>query len=299
MRGTCPPAPDRAPPRPAAHGPVPRPAGGPRSGARSAARRPTRRSASADQGCCRDPGTRSGPRAGSASARTRAAPQRPFLQNGSARRPLPTSRTTARPIVDLPEPLSPTSPRPNGPAASRRLTPSTARTGPNRTLRSVTSSSGGPARAASSSRSVNRQGGALRCGGRGPGAVLRRGNHRPGGALQCGVVAAPGRFLRLGSRLRGVLRRRGSRPGRRPPVRGSPRGRCPPAWAERRRRIPPPTASLAGPRGEPGHRCQQLGREGAGRCRDHLAGRALLDDAAALHDRHPVAQLGDDREGRG
>src|SRR5262249_62342360 len=44
-----------------------------------------------------------------------------------------TRRRIARPIVDLPDPLSPTSPRPNGPAATSSDTPSTPPTGPNRT----------------------------------------------------------------------------------------------------------------------------------------------------------------------
>src|SRR6266481_2717864 len=46
-----------------------------------------------------------------------------------------TRRRMARPMVDLPEPLSPTRPRPNGPTATSSDTPSTARTGPNRTVR--------------------------------------------------------------------------------------------------------------------------------------------------------------------
>src|SRR5215470_3551737 len=53
-----------------------------------------------------------------------------------------TRRTTALPMVVFPEPLSPTSPRPQGPGGSRRLTPSTARTGPNRTASSLMSSNG-------------------------------------------------------------------------------------------------------------------------------------------------------------
>src|SRR5437868_6018888 len=55
-----------------------------------------------------------------------------------------TSRTMARPIVVLPEPLSPTRPRPNGPSGTLKETPSTARTGPNRTSRCSTSSTGRP-----------------------------------------------------------------------------------------------------------------------------------------------------------
>ena len=45
-------------------------------------------------------------------------------------------------------------------------------------------------------------------------------------------------------------------------------------------------------RTEPGHRGQQLGRVLVPRRGQHLANRALLDDAAALHDGHPVAQFG-------
>ena len=75
-------------------------------------------------------------------------PQLPAAQPGNVRaveadlaRRRGTSRSTARPIVLLPEPLSPTRPRPNGPGATSRLTPSTARTGPKRTSRPAISSS--------------------------------------------------------------------------------------------------------------------------------------------------------------
>ena len=57
-------------------------------------------------------------------------------------------------MVVFPEPLSPTSPRPHGPGGSRRLTPSTARTGPNRTASALMSSSGVPSCAPAAARTV-------------------------------------------------------------------------------------------------------------------------------------------------
>src|SRR5215467_331959 len=71
-----------------------------------------------------------------------------------------TRRSTALPMVVFPEPLSPTSPRPQGPAGSCRLTPSTARTGPNRTASSLMSSNGAAFIASLAGASLGRAGGA-------------------------------------------------------------------------------------------------------------------------------------------
>ena len=139
-------------------------------------RRSSRRSASAGRGCRRGPGTRSARRAGSPAARSRAVaamsfPSKRIEPAGRRHQPQhrPADGRLARAaLADQPE-------AERARAASRRLTPSTARTGPNRTARSLMSSSGVPACPPAA-------------GDRRPGR--RRRGHGPASALITGTAAS-------------------------------------------------------------------------------------------------------------